>query len=128
MTYDVNNKQQEMAYQLIKDTNVSFFLTGKAGTGKTTFLKKIQEEINKNFIVLAPTGIAAINAGGDTIHSFFGFPFSVITFKEVGKVRNAKSGIADKANSSLWYWKRKFRFRQLILLSLTRYQCAEQTS
>lgn len=71
MTYDVNNKQQEMAYQLIKDTNVSFFLTGKAGTGKTTFLKKIQEEINKNFIVLAPTGIAAINAGGDTIHSFF---------------------------------------------------------
>ena len=39
MTYDVNNKQQEMAYQLIKDTNVSFFLTGKAGTGKTTFLK-----------------------------------------------------------------------------------------
>lgn len=59
MTYDVNNKQQEMAYQLIKDTNVSFFLTGKAGTGKTTFLKKIQEEINKDFIVLAPTGIAA---------------------------------------------------------------------
>lgn len=90
MTYDVNNKQQEMAYQLIKDTNVSFFLTGKAGTGKTTFLKKIQEEINKNFIVLAPTGIAAINAGGDTIHSFFGLPFSVITFKEVGKVRSAK--------------------------------------
>ena len=40
MTYDVNNKQQEMAYQLIKDTNVSFFLTGKAGTGKTTFLKQ----------------------------------------------------------------------------------------
>lgn len=90
MTYDVNNKQQEMAYQLIKDTNVSFFLTGKAGTGKTTFLKKIQEEIKKNFIVLAPTGIAAINAGGDTIHSFFGLPFSVITFKEVGKVRSAK--------------------------------------
>lgn len=90
MTYDVNNKQQEIAYQLIKDTNVSFFLTGKAGTGKTTFLKKIQEEINKNFIVLAPTGIAAINAGGDTIHSFFGLPFSVIPFKEVGKVRSAK--------------------------------------
>lgn len=90
MTYNESNKQQAMAFQLIKDTNVSFFLTGKAGTGKTTFLKKIQEEINKNFIVLAPTGIAAINAGGDTIHSFFGFPFSVITFKEIGKVKAAK--------------------------------------
>lgn len=81
MTYDVNNKQQEIAYQLIKETNVSFFLTGKVGTGKTTFLKKVQNEINKNFIVLASTGIAAINAGGDTIHSFFGIPFGVVTFK-----------------------------------------------
>lgn len=90
MTYDVNNKQQEIAYLLIKDTNVSFFLTGKAGTGKTTFLKKIQNEINKNFIVLAPTGIAAINAGGETIHSFFGIPFGVVTFKEPCKVKAAR--------------------------------------
>lgn len=90
MTYDVNNKQQEIAYQLIKDTNVSFFLTGKAGTGKTTFLKKVQNEINKNFIVLAPTGIAAINAGGDTIHSFFGIPFGVVTFKEACKVKASR--------------------------------------
>ena len=90
MTYDVNNKQQEIAYQLIKETNVSFFLTGKAGTGKTTFLKKVQNEINKNFIVLASTGIAAINAGGDTIHSFFGIPFGVVTFKEPCKVKASK--------------------------------------
>ena len=90
MTYDVNNKQQEIAYQLIKETNVSFFLTGKAGTGKTTFLKKVQNEINKNFIVLASTGIAAINAGGDTIHSFFGIPFGVVTFKESCKVKASR--------------------------------------
>lgn len=90
MTYDVNNKQQEIAYQLIKETNVSFFLTGKAGTGKTTFLKKVQNEINKNFIVLASTGIAAINAGGDTIHSFFRIPFGVVTFKEQCKVKASR--------------------------------------
>lgn len=67
--------QQQQAYDLIEKTNTSFFLTGRAGTGKTTFLRRVQKEIDKNFIILAPTGIAAINAGGETIHSFFGFPF-----------------------------------------------------
>ena len=66
------NPEQYNAYQMIANTRHSFFLTGKAGTGKTTFLKKIQEEVAKNFLVLAPTGLAAINVGGQTIHSFFG--------------------------------------------------------
>lgn len=69
---DQSNKEQLMAYELITNTNTSFFLTGKAGTGKTTFLKYVMENVNKKFVVLAPTGIAAINAGGETLHSFFG--------------------------------------------------------
>ncbi|MCR5193845.1 MAG: AAA family ATPase [Bacteroidales bacterium] len=75
---DKTNIEQQKAYDLVANTNTSLFITGKAGTGKTTFVKRIQEEINKNFLVLAPTGIAAINAGGRTIHSFFGFPQEVI--------------------------------------------------
>ena len=73
------NKELMQAYRLLKNTNTSFFLTGRAGTGKTTFVKNAQKEINKNFIVLAPTGVAAINAGGVTIHSFFGFEPKVLT-------------------------------------------------
>lgn len=75
---DITNVEQQKAYDLVANTNTSLFITGKAGTGKTTFVKRIQEEINKNFLVLAPTGIAALNAGGQTIHSFFGFPLEVI--------------------------------------------------
>ena len=67
-----------MAYELIANTNSCFFLTGKAGTGKTTFVKEIQKVVEKNFMVLAPTGIAAMNVGGQTMHSFFGFPFEVL--------------------------------------------------
>ncbi len=69
---------QKNAFNLVENTNTSLFITGKAGTGKSTFIKMIQEKIDKNFLVLAPTGIAAINVGGQTIHSFFGFPFEVI--------------------------------------------------
>lgn len=76
--FDNENIQQKMAFELVNNTNNSFFLTGRAGTGKTTFLKRIQEEVEKHFIVLAPTGVAAIIAGGETIHSFFGFPMEVI--------------------------------------------------
>lgn len=67
-----------MAFDIVANTNTCLFITGKAGTGKTTFVKRIQEEIKKNFIVLAPTGIAAINVGGETMHSFFGFPLEVL--------------------------------------------------
>ena len=75
---DRNNVEQQMAFDIVANTNTCLFITGKAGTGKTTFIKRIQEEIKKNFIVLAPTGIAAINVGGETMHSFFGFPLEVL--------------------------------------------------
>jgi len=74
MTIDTNNIEFQTALELIQETNQSFFLTGKAGTGKSTFLKHIVETVSKNFVVVAPTGIAAVNAGGVTIHSFFQFP------------------------------------------------------
>ena len=61
---DTQNKQQVMAYELIANTNSSFFLTGRAGTGKTTFLQNVQKMVDKQFITLAPTGVAAILAGG----------------------------------------------------------------
>ncbi|MEM7102223.1 MAG: DEAD/DEAH box helicase [Bacteroidota bacterium] len=70
----MSNIELDKAYQLISDTNQSIFLTGRAGTGKSTFLRKIRNEIDKRFVVLAPTGIAAINVKGMTIHSFFQFP------------------------------------------------------
>lgn len=74
---DKQNKEQMLAYELIANTNSSFFLTGRAGSGKTTFLHDIQKSIGKRFIILAPTGVAAILAGGDTIHSFFGLPMDI---------------------------------------------------
>lgn len=64
----------EMAERYVKATGRSVFLTGKAGTGKTTFLKYVTQTTSKRFVVLAPTGVAAINAGGSTIHSFFQLP------------------------------------------------------
>lgn len=64
----------ELAESYVNHTSLSVFLTGKAGTGKTTFLKHITANTGKRFVVLAPTGVAAINAGGSTIHSFFQLP------------------------------------------------------
>jgi hypothetical protein len=75
---DKNNVEQQKAFDLVANTNTCLFITGKAGTGKTTFIKRIQEETNKNFLVLAPTGIAAIAVGGQTMHSFFGFPMQAM--------------------------------------------------
>ncbi len=69
------NTTLQLADEYIRFTNHHIFLTGKAGTGKTTFLKKIQETCPKRLAVVAPTGIAAINAAGVTMHSFFGLPF-----------------------------------------------------
>ena len=79
ITTELFTKEQQKAFELVKDTNTTFFITGKAGTGKTTFVKRIQQEIKKNFLVLAPTGIAALKVEGQTIHSVFRFPFEVIT-------------------------------------------------
>lgn len=70
------NKELELARQFIEGTGTHIFLTGKAGTGKTTFLRTLKAQSPKRMIVVAPTGVAAINAGGVTIHSFFQLPFS----------------------------------------------------
>lgn len=96
---DQSNKEQLMAYELITNTNTSFFLTGKAGTGKTTFLKYVMENVNKKFVVLAPTGIAAINAGGETLHSFFGLPFNAIGPKDHLKLRENKINIIKNTDT-----------------------------
>ncbi|MDE5847655.1 MAG: AAA family ATPase [Muribaculaceae bacterium] len=72
----MTNEKLDLAWRLVEDTGANVFITGKAGTGKTTFLKRLKEESSKNIAVLAPTGIAALNAGGMTIHSFFQLSFS----------------------------------------------------
>ena len=76
MDYDLNNEMFRLAAELINQSSRNIFLTGKAGTGKTTFLKYIRENCPKQIAVVAPTGVAAINAGGVTMHSFFQLPFS----------------------------------------------------
>ena len=73
----INLSPAELAAKCINQTNKPVFLTGKAGTGKTTFLRNIIEKTHKNTIIVAPTGIAAINAGGVTIHSQFQLPFGM---------------------------------------------------
>ena len=74
MTQD--NPQIALARQIIETTDTHLFLTGKAGTGKTTFLRRLRQDKPKRMVVLAPTGIAAINAEGVTIHSFFQLSFA----------------------------------------------------
>lgn len=71
----IKNQQLEYVEQFVQKTNSHIFLTGNAGTGKTTFLHNLQTITDKRFVVVAPTGVAAINAGGVTIHSFFQLPF-----------------------------------------------------
>ncbi|MFN3939038.1 MAG: helix-turn-helix domain-containing protein, partial [Chitinophagales bacterium] len=75
MQTDFTNTQFQLASDLVNYTAQNIFLTGKAGTGKTTFLKHIRESTAKKTAVVAPTGVAAINAGGVTMHSFFLLPF-----------------------------------------------------
>ncbi len=69
------NHELELAFDFVQSTHRNLFLTGKAGTGKTTFLHRVKKEIPKRMVVVAPTGVAAINAKGITIHSFFQMPF-----------------------------------------------------
>lgn len=72
---DLDNPEFQDAWSVLRKTNRSVFLTGKAGTGKSTFLRFIRDNIKKKTVVLAPTGIAAVNVGGQTMHSFFKIPF-----------------------------------------------------
>tara|TARA_R110002096_G_scaffold434674_1_gene657323 strand:+ start:56697 stop:58910 length:2214 start_codon:yes stop_codon:yes gene_type:complete len=80
----MNNTEFDAAFDFVENTNLSFFLTGRAGTGKSTFLSKITGKIDKNFVVLAPTGISALNIKGVTIHSFFQFPPRPLLPKDKG--------------------------------------------
>lgn len=74
----MENSELQLAYDFVKYTNRNLFLTGRAGTGKTTFLHTLRKESPKRMIVVAPTGVAAINAGGVTMHSFFQLPFGPV--------------------------------------------------
>ena len=78
----IKNEKIEMLNRFVHNTDLHIFLTGKAGTGKTTFLRNLAVNINKRMVIVAPTGVAAINAGGVTIHSFFQLPFGPIVPEE----------------------------------------------
>ena len=103
---DTQNVEQQKAFDLVAKTNTCLFITGKAGTGKTTFIKRIQQEVDKNFLVLAPTGIAAIAAGGQTMHSFFGFPMQAMgphteinfSYEKIELLREIDTIIVDEAS------------------------------
>lgn len=77
-TEQFSNDKMDLLNRFVRNTDVHIFLTGKAGTGKTTFLRNLAETTNKRMVVVAPTGVAAINANGVTIHSFFQLPFGPI--------------------------------------------------
>jgi len=83
-----HNPELELAWNFVEKTNKNIFLTGKAGTGKTTFLHKIREKSFKRLVVVAPTGVAAINAKGVTIHSFFQMSFGPILPPEADSIAN----------------------------------------
>ena len=84
------NPELELALQFIEKTDRNLFITGKAGTGKTTFLHQIKQESLKRMVIVAPTGVAAINAKGVTIHSFFQMPFGPILPNQIANTSNAQ--------------------------------------
>lgn len=92
-----NNPELELAFDFVKKTDRTIFLTGKAGTGKTTFLHAIKADSLKRMVVVAPTGVAAINAKGVTIHSFFQMPFGPI-LPEEAQTQNTKAQFQRKFN------------------------------
>src|SRR5690606_24925224 len=99
--------EAQLVLQYIQHTNKNVFLTGKAGTGKTTLLKKILETTYKNTVVVAPTGIAALNAGGVTIHSFFQLPFSA--YIPTYDFKNSDNGMYFETKQTI---KRHFKMNQ----------------
>src|SRR5690348_9964185 len=96
MQPDISNTIFQKAVAFITQTNRHLFLTGKAGTGKTTFLKYIREHCFKKMAVVAPTGIAAINAGGVTIHSLFQLPFGMYLPVHPSSWGNTETNIYNK--------------------------------
>src|SRR6185295_53074 len=91
MTTLKHTAEFDLAYRFITETNLNIFLTGKAGTGKTTFLKYLRENSFKKMVIAAPTGVAAINAGGVTLHSLFQLPFAPFI-----PVKNDNADVVDK--------------------------------
>jgi len=108
------NIQFEQVLRFVNQTNQSIFLTGKAGTGKTTLLKYIRQNTYKQIAVVAPTGVAAINAGGSTIHSFFQFAFTPF----LPEVKEAASSDQSKSSAPVTKYnsQRLAIFRSLELL------------
>lgn len=94
----LKNKELELAWNFIQYTDRNIFLTGNAGTGKTTFLRELKQKSHKRIIVTAPTGVAAINAGGVTLHSFFQLPFGPILTETVTGQRPTNQEPAFKFN------------------------------
>lgn len=99
-----SNPQLQLAQKFVQFTNTTIFLTGKAGTGKTTFLRQLKEELPKRMVVVAPTGVAAINAGGVTIHSFFQLPFGPIL---PGQILNADKNSKGEDKSPMQKYRKE---------------------
>jgi len=97
ITLDESNKEFNYALDFVMHTNKMVYLTGKAGTGKTTFLKYLKTVSNKNIVVLAYTGVAAVNAGGQTINSFFNIPFGPLPPNDRRLRLNAPYDDTDKS-------------------------------
>ena len=95
-TLDTSNSIFQKAVAFVRDTEENLFLTGKAGTGKTTFLKYIKTQTSKQCAIVAPTGVAAINAGGETIHSFLQLPFGPFVPGSAGGFGRQSEGTHDK--------------------------------
>jgi PIF1-like helicase/Helicase len=93
---DADNSIFSKAVSFVRDTNENLFLTGRAGTGKTTFLKYIKDRAGKQCAIVAPTGVAAINAGGETIHSFLQLPFAPFIPGSAGGFGRQPAGTEDK--------------------------------
>lgn len=104
---DETNVEFTYASEFVTDTDKLVYVTGKAGTGKTTFLKYIKETTTKSVVVLAPTGVAAINAGGQTIHSFFQLPFGPFVINDK-RLRTRKDSL-DNDETTIY---NTFRYRE----------------
>ena len=114
MTLDKNNKEFNYALDLVESTNRFIYLTGKAGTGKTTFLRHLVDRQKKKTVIVAPTGIAAINAGGVTIHSFFQIPLS--PFVPGDERLSMKSIVTDAGDKTIVYENFKYKSEKLKII------------
>lgn len=116
ITLDETNVEFNYASDFVKHTDKLVYLTGKAGTGKTTFLKYLRETTTKNTVILAPTGVAAINAGGQTIHSFFQIKPSVYVPND--KRLRTRADIGDSDKSTIYDHFKYFKERLEIIKGL----------